>query len=164
MPAAKLDALSALLESAQRIAETLASDTSLRRIAAALASLCPEERQVLATAIERGIGWRRVNEAVSGMSGVRLHVNPNPPLFVRVIEPDTPRASSLPEPEEVLPGIFRLMRRAPLLARPEAEAVWKPAVLEAFGMLTPAEREVCVGFVRLVAALLESAARDDAAE
>jgi hypothetical protein len=159
MPAgvtAQLDALKALLASAQELAGRLSGDSSLRRIAAALAGLCPEERQILATAIERGIAWRRVNEAVSGMSGVRLRINPNPPLFLRVIDAET-GGPSLPDPDEVLPGTLRLLRRAPILAMPEAEAVWKPAVLEALGLLSPEERAACVTMVRTAAALLESA-------
>ena len=84
-------------------------------------------------------------------------------VSVEVIEHDA-GTTSLPDPAEVLPGTFRLMRRAPVLVRPEAQAVWKPAAVEAFGMLDPDERAACVAFVRAVLALLESAAGDDGAE
>jgi hypothetical protein len=50
----RLDALSALLTSAQQLAQALADDPTIRRVVEALATLPPDDRETLTAAIERG--------------------------------------------------------------------------------------------------------------
>jgi len=157
----RLDALSALLTSAQQLAQALASDPTIRRVVEALATLPPDDRDTLTAAIERGVNWRRVNESVSEVNGVRLVVNPNPRLFVRVVDGQEPAVPTSPEPEEVLIAIMRVLRRAPIVASDPARAVWEPAAEEALGMMSPAERHACLVVGRAALALIERAVAGD---
>ena len=161
----RLDALSALLTSAQQLAQALEAEPTIRRVVEALATLPPDDRETLTAAIERGVKWRRVNESVSDVNGVRLVVNPNPRLFVRVIDGQEPPVPTSPEPEEVLIAIVRVLRRAPIVASDPARAVWEPAAEEALGMMTPDERQACLVVGRSALALIERAiAADDEPE
>jgi hypothetical protein len=154
--AGNLDALNALLTSAKHIAEALEADPIIGRVLQALASLPPDDRQTIAHAIERGAAWRRVNESVSEANGVRLRANPNPRLFVRVIDGTQPTMPLAPDPDDVLVSILRVLRLAPLVATDEARAVWEPAGREALGMLEPSERQACLAVGRTAIALIES--------
>src|SRR5512143_4271505 len=120
----RLDALNALLASAQELARALESDPTLRRVVEALSHLPPDERETLGIAIERGVGWRRVNESLRDANGVRLVVNPKPRLFVPVIDGHEPTLPASPDPEDVLIAVARLLRRAPIIACDLARAVW----------------------------------------
>lgn len=152
--AANLDALRALLESAKQLASALESDGTLRRIVHAVMTLDPDERDVLATALERGAAARRINETFAHMNGVHLRINPNLRLFLRVFDPDHPPDAITLDEEDIVPDLLRLMRRVRLLLAPEAQVVWHPAVVEALGMLSDAERDACERFVREVSPLV----------
>jgi hypothetical protein len=145
--ASTLDALRALLVSAKELAASLESDAALQRILHAALALDPEERDVLATALERGVAERRINEAFTRMNGVHLRINPHPRLFFRVLDPDRAPDTVALEADDVVPDVFRIMRRVRLLLTPEARAVWQPAAVEALGMLSDVEREACERFV-----------------
>ena len=151
----RLDALSALLASAKQLAESLEADPIIGRVLQALASLPPDDRQTIAQAIERGAAWRRVNETVSAANGVRLRANPNPRLFIRVVDGTPPTMPLAPDPDDVLVSILRVLRLAPLLATEEARAVWEPAASEALGMLEPSERAACLAVGRSAMAVIE---------
>jgi len=150
----RLEALHALLASARELARTLQSDPTLPRVLQALASLAPEERAILATALERGAAARRINEGFARMNGIRLRINPNPRLFLRVVDTDEPVGTPELEEEDILPDVLRLMRRVPLLLAPESRAAWRPAVERALDMLTPRGREACLRFVEDVLAIV----------
>jgi hypothetical protein len=152
----RLDALSALLASAKQLAEALEADPIVGRVLQALASLPPDDRQTVAQAIERGAAWRRVNESVSAANGVRLRANPNPRLFVRVVDGTQPTMPLSPDPDEVLVSILRVLRLAPLVATAEARAVWEPAASEALGMLEASERQAALEVGRSALALIEA--------
>jgi hypothetical protein len=152
----RLDALSALLASAKQLAEALEADPIIGRVLQALASLPPDDRQTIAQAIERGAAWRRVNESVSAANGVRLRANPNPRLFVRVVDGAAPVMPLAPDPDDVLVSILRVLRLAPLVATDEARAVWEPAASEALGMLEPSERQACLAVGHVAMALIEA--------
>jgi hypothetical protein len=161
-PSPRLDALKALLTSARELAQTLESDPTLRRVLRALASLPPEDREILANALERGAASRRINDAFARLNGVHLRVNPNPRLYLRVVDGATPTSAGGLEEEDIVPDIFLLMRRLPLLLAPDAQAVWHPALQSALELLTPEQRDVCVRFVDDVRALLTpTTARDE---
>jgi hypothetical protein len=162
-PSPRLDALKALLTSARELAQTLESDPTLRRVLRGLASLPPEDREILASALERGATSRRINEAFARLNGVRLRINPNPRLYLRVVDGATPTAAPLEE-EDIVPDIFLLMRRLPLLLAPEAQAVWHPALQSALELLTPLQRETCLRFIDDLRALLVPAVERDAPE
>jgi hypothetical protein len=153
-PSPRLDALKALLTSARELAQTLESDPTLRRVLRALAHLPPEEREILASALERGATSRRINEAFARLNGVRLRINPNPRLYLRVVDGATPTSAGALEEEDIVPDIFLLMRRLPLLLKPEAQAVWHPALQSALELLTPEQRDTCQRFVDDLRALL----------
>jgi DNA-directed RNA polymerase specialized sigma24 family protein len=70
-----IEALAALLETAQTLAQTLLGDKALQRALRALSSLPPEDREVISTALEHGVAWRRVNESISAMNGVHPRAN-----------------------------------------------------------------------------------------
>jgi hypothetical protein len=152
--AANLDALRVLLSSAQHLAQSLGDDPALRRILNAVTTLDPEDRAVLASALERGTASRRINETFARMNGVHLRINPNPRLFVRVLDPDKPQDPFPLEAEDIVPDVLRLLRRVRLMLAPEARPVWQPAVVEALGMLSDKERDACLCFVREVVALV----------
>jgi hypothetical protein len=151
----RLGALSALLDSAHQLAQALESEPTIRRVLEALAVLPPDDRETLAVAIERGVAWRKLNQGVSEAIGVRLRVNPNPRLFIRVIDGKEPTTALVPDSDDVLISIFRVMRLAPILARDEARAAWEPAAEEALGMLTPDERQACLHVGRAALGLIE---------
>jgi hypothetical protein len=155
----RLDALKALLTSAQELAQAIESDPAVRRVLRALASLPPEDREVLATVLERGAASQRINESFARMNGVHLRINPNPRLFVRVIDTDEPADPPALDEEDIVPDVLRLMRRVGLLLAPEAQAIWHPAVAAALDMLTPKERESCLRFVDDVSALVARIAK-----
>jgi hypothetical protein len=148
----RIDALQALLRSAQNLTETLVGDGAINRAVRALASLPPDDRDVLARALERGAAWRRLNESTTEITGVRLHANPRPRLFVRSLGPEARTAAEdvIEDDEDILPGTLRLMRRVHLLQSPAAEALWKSVVIRAFGMLSTEERAACSHFSRVV--------------
>jgi hypothetical protein len=154
-PSPRLDALRALLTSARELAQALESDPTLRRVLRALAHLPPEDREILASALERGAASRRINEAFARLNGVRLRINPNPRLYLRVVDGQTPTSGGDGlEEEDIVPDIFLLMRRLPLLLKPEAQAVWHPALQSALEMLTTEQRDTCLRFVDDLRALL----------
>jgi hypothetical protein len=151
----RFDPLRSLLDSAQQLAHALASDRTLRRVLDSLGALPPDERETLAIAIERGVAWRKVNASASDAIGVRLRVNPNPRLFVRVVDGEQPTPPSAPDPDDVLVSIFRVLRLAPIVATDEARAVWGPAAEEALGMLSPDERRAALEVGRTALAMIE---------
>lgn len=159
----KLDALRLLLATAQELSRELSDDPVIGRLLRAVSTLPPDDREVLTTAIERGAAWRRVNEAVSAATGVQLRVNPRPLLFVRVLQPapDPDPATLMPEADDVMVGVLRVMRLAPMLRMPEARALWRPAVVEALDVLEPAERTQCLRFVEELLEVLAAALADE---
>jgi hypothetical protein len=150
----RLEALHALLTSAQQLAQTLKDDPTLPRLLRALASIPPEERATLASVLERETGARRINEGFAPLNGVRLHVNPNARLFVRVLDGEEPSGDPELEEHDILPEVLRLMQRVPLVLTPEAQAAWRPAVERALDMLPPRGRRACLRFAEDVRALI----------
>jgi hypothetical protein len=156
----KLDALRMLLSTAQELARVLSDDPVVGRLLRAMMSLQPDDRETLTVAIERGVAWRRTNEAVAGATGVRLRANPKPVLFVRVVDPAPLEASLLPDTDDAVIGVLRLMRLARMLHSKPAQDVWRPAVAEALAMLDAGEREACVRFIEDVLSALVPAVPD----
>jgi len=150
----RLDALQALLTSAQDLARALQDDPTLARVLRALATLAPDEREILTRALERGTAQRRINDAFSRLNDVRLRVNPNPRLFLRVVDTGEPVATPTLEEEDILPDVLRLMRRVPLLLAAEAKAVWKPALEQGLELLSAGGRRTCLAFVDEVRAIV----------
>ena len=150
----RLDALQALLTSARDLARALQDDPTLARVLRALATLAPEEREILARVLERGTAQRQINDAFSRLNDVRLRINPNPRLFLRVVDTAEPVATPTLEEEDILPDVLRLMRRVPLLLAAEATAVWKPAVERALELLSVRGRQACLAFVDEVRAIV----------
>jgi len=150
----RLDALQALLTSARDLARALQDDPTLARVLRAMATLAPDEREVLARVLERGTASRQINEAFARMNDVRLRINPNPRLFLRVVDTGEPVAPPALEEEDILPDVLRLMRRVPLLLAAEAKAVWKSALEQALELLSVRGRRACLAFVDEVRAIV----------
>ena len=151
----RLDALNALLTSAHQLAQALESEPLVARVLETLALLPPDDRETIATALERGVHWRRVNESVAEANGVRLRANPNPRLFIRVVDGQEPPKALSPDPDDVLVGVLRVLRRGPVLATKGARVVWEPAMEEASRMLTPEERASCRAVARVTLRLFD---------
>jgi hypothetical protein len=141
--ASDIDALKLLLESARGLVAELA-DTATERAMRALAAVPPDQRSVLATALERAAQTWRQNEAFAALHQVHLRANPHAQLFVRVFDP----VEEPPHEEfDLLPEAIRVMRRMGSLMRPELRAVWEPAVTGALVVLTPEERARSIRFL-----------------
>jgi uroporphyrinogen-III synthase len=153
----RLDALKALLESAQELTRGIFADPVLPRVLDAFAVFSPEDRQILAAVLERGTASLRLNEAFARLNGVRLRLNPNARLFLRVMDTDEPEGPASFEEADIVPDVLRLMRRVRLLLLPEARAVWRPAVTAGLGLLSPEQIAACEEFVREVLELVTTA-------
>ena len=151
---ANLDALRILLASAQSLASTLEGDGALRRIIRAVAALTPEDRDVLAGALERAAATRWKTEIFGPVDGVHLRVNPHPRLFVRVHDADRSADAEAIDEEDLVPDVLRLMRRVRTFMTPASRQIWHPAVVDALGMLSDADRDACLQFVQDVVALI----------
>lgn len=156
----KLDALRMLLSTAQELSRVLSDDPVVGRLLRAITSLQPDDRETLTLAIERGVAWRRANEAIAGATGVRLRANPKPVLFVRVVDSPPAENHVLPDKDDVVIGVLRLMRLAHLMRSKPARELWEPAVSEALDMLDAKERAECLAFVQDLLAVLAPAVAD----
>jgi hypothetical protein len=148
-----IDALRVLLNSARDLVADLAHGSTQRAIRA-LAAIPPDERSVIATALERAVVTWQQNEAFNNLNQVRVRANPNAQLFVRVFD-DVPEPA--PEHFDVLPEAVRVMRRLGVSMRPELRAVWEPAFIAALEIVTPEERADCVRFLEHALALIAAA-------
>ncbi len=155
-----IDTLTALLRSAQQLVHELDSEPAICRVTQALMTLEPDERDVLSAAIENAIAFRRVNQSTYPLNGVRLRVNPNPRLFVRVVDGKEPPPTAL-EPEDVFIGVLRALRRIQFIAEDSARAAWEPAVTAALDALSPEERRACLTVARAGLARIEAAVQKD---
>jgi hypothetical protein len=145
---AQLTALSQLLKTARDLVAELADDANTAKLMQAFARLDPQERAVIATAFERGVTWRKVNESLAPINRVHLKPNPNARFFVRVVDPPTETGALPPDPDELLVGTVRILRHAHRMATPEAIAVWEPALRAALDLLEPEERHGCAAVVQ----------------
>ena len=155
-PAGKreIEALKVLLDSAQEMVTDLVSGPT-QRVVRALAAIPPDEREMIALALERATTAWQMNEAFHPLNHVRLRANPHAQLFVRVFDPvEPPPDSSF----DILPETLRLMRRLGIMNHPEAVAIWEPVVRSALEHLTPEERASCVGFLERALAVVSGAA------
>jgi hypothetical protein len=145
-----LDTLKLLITSAVDIVTDLAHASTHRAIRA-LAAIPPDERSVIATALERAaVTWQQ-NEAFNTVTQTRVRANPNAQLFVRVFD-DVPDPA--PQDFDLLPEAVRIMRRVGVSMRSELRAVWEPAFVAALEMVTPEERADCVRFLEHTLALI----------
>jgi hypothetical protein len=146
----ELDTLKLLINSALGIVTDLAHGSTHRAIRA-LAAIPPNERSVIATALERAaVTWQQ-NEAFNELHQIRVRANPNAQLFVRVFD-DVPEPT--PQDFDVLPEAVRIMRRLGVLMRPELRAVWEPAFMAALEIVAPEERADCVRFLEHTLAII----------
>jgi hypothetical protein len=150
--------LKTLLESARNIIAEL-GDGATQRAVHALHAIPPDERSVLASALERAAETWRQNEAFAPLNHVHLRANRHAQLFVRVFDP----VAEPPRDEfDLLPEALRMMRRMTVLMRPELRAIWEPAVGGALEILTPAERAATVRFLERALTLVSGTpARDE---
>ena len=100
-----LEALRILLESARDLIAELA-DSATQRAVHALHVIPPDERSVLAEALERAAETWRQNEAFEPLNQVHLRANRNAQLFVRVFDPVTEPSR---DEFDLLPEAIRVM-------------------------------------------------------
>src|SRR5262249_59036830 len=116
------------------------ADGSTHRAIRALAAIPPDERSVIATALERAaVTWQQT-EAFNTVHQTRVRANPNAQLFVRVFD-DVPEPA--PQDFDLLPEAVRIMRYLGVTMRPELRAVWQPALMAALEVVTLEERADC---------------------
>jgi hypothetical protein len=149
-----IDALKLLIEAAHQLVADLAHGPT-RRAIDALATIAPDQREVIVTALERAaVTWTQ-SEAFTHVHNIRLRANPNAQLFVRVVDRvEEPTADEF----DLLPEALRAMRRLGVSMHPDLRAVWEPAVVAARDMLTPQERMDCINFLRQALALVSEGA------
>jgi hypothetical protein len=148
-----IDTLKLLIDSAHELVADLAHGSTHRAIRA-LAAIPPDERSVIATALERAaVTWQQ-NEAFNNLHQVRVRANPNAQLFVRVFD-DVPEPA--PQDFDLLPEAVRLIRRLGVSMRPELRAVWEPAFIAAIELVAPEEQADCVRFLEHTLALIAAA-------
>ena len=145
-----LDTLRLLINSALEIVNDLGHGSTHRAIRA-LAAIPPDERSVIATALERAVVTWQQNEAFNTVTQTRVRATPNAQLFVRVFD-DVPEPA--PQDFDLLPESVRIMRRVGISMRPELRAIWEPAFVAALGLVTPEERADCVQFLERALAII----------
>jgi hypothetical protein len=146
-----LEALKKLLESAHELVSELAHGSTERTVRA-LADIPPDEREVIATTLERAAASWKANEAFTDLHQVRLRANPHAQLFIRILDPVS---EPTPQDFDVVPEATRMMRRLGMLLHPEFRAVWEAAVTTAREHLTPEERADCVRFLERALTLVK---------
>ena len=147
-----LDTLRVLINSALEIVNDLGHGSTHRAIRA-LAAIPPDERSVIATALERAVVTWQQNEAFNTVTQTRVRANPNAQLFVRVFD-DVPEPA--PQDFDLFPEAVRIMRRVGISMRPELRAIWEPAFIAALELVTPEERADCVQFLERALAIIAS--------
>lgn len=152
----QLDALRALLTTAQQLSNDLAADPVVGRLLHAFLGLPPEDRDVVTSVVERGATWKRVTDHTAELTGVRLRANPQARLFVHVVDPEGAVNFAAQDHDELLLGALRLARVATLLEDPGVRALWTQPAIEAFRMVEPADREACVRLARSMIELITS--------
>jgi hypothetical protein len=157
--APEFDALAALLGSARDLVGELAKGSTQRALRA-LAVIPPDEREAVATALERAAETWRQNESFTHLHKVRVRANPNAQLFVRIF--DDPEEEQPSQDFDLLPETLRVMRRLGSTMRPELRAQWEPAVVTARQMLTPDELRSCVAFLERALEMVSAAAGHEA--
>lgn len=139
-----IDALKVLIDSAHELLSDLAHGSTERAITA-LAKIPPDQRDAIATALERAVVTWEQSESFAPVHGIHLRANPHAQLFVRVFDPvEEPTKEDF----DLMPEALRMMRRIGISMHPELRAVWEPAVLGACEMLTPEERANTIAFLR----------------
>lgn len=151
--AAQLDALRALLSTAERLAAELGAD-AVGRLLRAFTSLPPDDREAVTQVLERGAAWHRIADATADLVGVRLRANPHARLFVRTVDPREGDLQVAQERDEILLGILRLVKLAPLLVRADVAATWRDPAIDAVQALDADERAACADLARVVLALI----------
>lgn len=155
--APELDALLALLGSASDLLGDLMRGSTQRALHA-LAAIPPDQRAAVTTVLERAAETWRQNEMFTPVHQVRVRVNPNAQLFVRIFD-DVEEPPS--QEFDLTPEALRVMRRLGVNLRPELRAVWEPAVVTAREMLTPDELADCVRFLARALELVSGASPAD---
>jgi len=155
--APELDVLLALLGSASNLLGDLMRGSTQRALRA-LAAIPPDQRAAVTTVLERAAETWRQNEMFGPMHQVRVRVNPNAQLFVRVFD-DVEESPS--QEFDLTPEALRVMRRLGVNLLPELRAVWEPAVRTAREMLTPDEIDDCVRFLTRALELVSGASVAD---
>src|SRR5262245_33511978 len=151
---AQLDALRALLATAERLSEDLAGDPAVGRLLRAFTTLAPDDRDVVARVVERNAEWQRIADATADVAGVRMRANPQARLFVRTVDQRESERQLEQDRDEILVGILRLLKRVPLVLRPDVAAFWRTPAIEALRALDADERAACGELSRTVLALI----------
>ena len=158
--APELDALLTLLGSASDLVGELVRGSTQRALRA-LAAIPPDQRTAVTTVLERAAETWRQNEAFNPLNQVRVRVNPNAQIVVRIFDDvDEPPSQEF----DLLPEALRVMRRLGVGMRPELRASWEPAVVAARDMLTPEELADCARFLTRALELVSGATADGPAE
>lgn len=147
--------LADIIEKATHLAEAMMADGILQRVIEAFRLMPLEDRDTIATAIEREVQARRLSCATEDATGRSMHPNPNARLYMRLHEQTMPR--HMLERDELMFGMLKGMRVSPILMVPDVHASWIDGTREALEHLDATTRATVAQLMREVLALVEEA-------
>jgi hypothetical protein len=124
-PATRLDALRAILVTANELATRLAGDPFVERILQAFAKLPVPDREPVLKIIERDATWCRIVEQTGDETGITVRPNPHASLHVHVFgQVDTPPEPLQRDVDVIRFGIERFLQMIPLLFQEGVHEQW----------------------------------------
>ncbi len=138
-PATRLDALRALLMSAQELAARLAADPQLERLLRVFTRIPEPDRAVILQVLERDATWCRIVEQTVETTGITVRPNPHASLYVQVFEQLAVPAGPLERDIDVIRvGIERFVHLVPLFFQESVHEQWMASARELARTLDPA--------------------------
>jgi hypothetical protein len=127
----RLEALVALLDTAQRFAARLASDPLIARFLSVIDKLPAPDREPIVRILEREATWCRIVEQTAESTGITVRPNPHASLYVHVFERvDEPTSASRRDIDVIRNGMERLLYLVPLLFQEGVHEQWTASARE----------------------------------
>ena len=124
-PLSGLGTLQTALEDAVRLVEEVAADPVMRRVLDSFMAMPAEDRDIIASVIEREVQGRLLNRATGEVTGQATRPNPHARLYVRSHGSSIPRSAL--EEEEMMLGTIRMMQVMRFLLVPDIYEAWRRA-------------------------------------
>jgi hypothetical protein len=150
-----LPKLADIIEKATHLAEAMMADGILQRVIEAFRLMPLEDRDSIATAVEREVQARRLSRATEGTTGQSMHPNPNARLYMRSHGQALPRQTL--ERDELMLTMLKLMRVSPILLVPDTHASWMDGTREALEHLDATTRAAVAQLLREALTLVDEA-------
>ena len=152
--------LADIIEKATHLAEAMIADGILQRVIEAFRLMPLEDRDPIATAIEREVQARRLSRATEDTTGQTMHANPNARLYMRAHEQSLPR--QLLERDDLMLAMLKGMRVSPILLVPDIHASWVDGTREAIEHLDATTRAAVAQLLRETLTLVDEAEAEPA--